>query len=100
MGILLTCVCQRGYHSQQRLDARYREPTAWRSNRCARQAGRNNGDDALNPRSEPDDADPPEPLLDGDRDQREGEAVERMRRIRDGDGVSRGECSQPHRGSL
>jgi hypothetical protein len=100
MDILLIRGCQGGYHREQRPDARHREATRWRRDTRVGQAGGRDGDDALNAGIKPDDADPPEPLLDGDADQREGETVEGMSRIRDGDGLSRSECGQADRGSL
>lgn len=83
MRLLLACICLRD-HRQEGFEAGDGEPARGRRAREGiRQARGRDRNDAFDPWVEPDDTDAAQPLLRGDPNQREREAIQRMGGISD-----------------
>jgi hypothetical protein len=97
MGVLRLSVREGRYYREETPHGVHGEPAGGEGGRHPRKAGGRQRDDALDAGVEPDDAGPAEARFGRHAHERQGQAVEGMRRIDDPDRVN-GEVGEPNRG--
>jgi hypothetical protein len=99
MGVLRLSVRKGRYYREEAVHGVQREPAGRGRRHDGREARGHQRDDALDAGVEPDDTGPAQARLGGHAHERQGQAVEGVRRIDDLDRVN-GEVGEPDRGSV